>query len=330
MDPLRRDLVTLAWGPGLLVSSLEGGAEGVFGRPASELVGRPLAEVLGVSHDAARALHLRAAPAGVVEHLTSKRGGYPVCLRATTFLMEGDLRSASVLNLTALLDGVPPFHLSWLAYFHHSSRNSLSSMQMAIQTVVRNPDLSDRDKRRLTVANRELRTLDRMLWLLAEYVRDPEYTPDWLPRATKLISVRSLFQQAASRVEPELAERQVELAFREEDYDLPAVTAEPYGLCLALSQLLLNVAHRLDPGTRLGITLRRSGQGAQAMIRGPSLAVRPDEQRMLYEPFGLYQGRGGDGFSLAVLRRVMLSHGGQFVAEEDGSQGTLYTLTFVV
>jgi len=329
MDPLRRDLVTLTWGPGLLVSSLEGGAEGVFGRPASELVGRPLAEVLGVSDAAARALHLGAAPAGVVKHLTSKRGGYPVCLRATTFLLESDLRSASVLNLTALLDGVPPFHLSWLPDFRLSSRNPLSSVQIAVQTVARNPDLSDRDKRRLTVANRELRTLDRMLWLLAEYGRDPEYGPDWLPRATELISVRSLLQEAASWVEPELAERQVELAFWEEDHDLPAVTADPYGLRLALSQLLLNVAHRLDPGTQIGITLRRSGRGAQAVIRGPSLGVRPDEQRMLYEPFGLYQRRGGDGFSLAVLRRVMLNHGGQFVVEEDGSQGTLYTLTFV-
>lgn len=60
---------------------------------------------------------------------------------------------------------------------------------------------------------------------------------------------------------------QVELIF-EEDRDLPAVKADPLGLHAALSQLLLNVTLGLDPGARLGITLRRFGEGAQAVIRG--------------------------------------------------------------
>ena len=130
-------------------------------------------------------------------------------------------------------------------------------------------------------------------------------------------------------VEEELAERQVELAFQEEDRDLPAVKADPGRLRPALSQLLLDVAQGLDPGSRLRITLRRSAKGAQAVFRDPSSAVLPEERRTLYEPFGSRLARS-NGLSLAVLRLLMLSHGGQFVAEGDGSQGTLCTLTFVV
>ena len=323
MDPLQRYLVTLVWGPDLLVSSLEGSAEGVLGRPASELVGRPLAEVLSMSAAEAHEFHLRVAPGGVVEHLiTCARGVHPVCLRATSLLLEGDLRAASVLNLTALLDGAPLLPTSWLAQVSHTIRSPVSSVKMAVMTLARNPDLSDRDKRRLAFAKMMLRETDRMLWFLFEYGRDT-------PPATEPTSVRALLQEAASMVEEELAERQVELAFQEEDRDLPAVKADPGRLRPALSQLLLDVAQGLDPGSRLRITLRRSAKGAQAVFRDPSSAVLPEERRTLYEPFGSRLARS-NGLSLAVLRLLMLSHGGQFVAEGDGSQGTLYTLTFVV
>jgi signal transduction histidine kinase len=226
-----------------------------------------------------------------------------------------------VVNLTNLLDGAPPLQISKLASsLSHEIRNPLSSVKMAVQTLARNPGLSDRDKRRLTIANREIRTMERMLWLLSEYGRDT-------PPQTELISVRALLEEAASMVEAELAERQVQLAFEEEDGELLPVKADAGRLRPVLSQLLLNVAQGLNPGARLSITLRRFGRGTQAVIADPSSAVLPDEQRTLYEPFGSRLARGA-GLSLAALRRVMMSHGGQFIAEGDGSPGTLFTLTF--
>ena len=321
MDPLLLDSVSLAWGPDLRVTTLEGAAERVLGRPAEELAGRPLPEVLGVPPAAALELHGRATPQGCVEHVTVARGERSVCLRLRVVSLEDDRRAASALSLNALLDGAPPLQISKLASsLSHEIRNPLSSVKMAVQTLARNPGLSDRDKRRLTIANREIRTMERMLWLLSEYGRDT-------PPVTELTSVRALLQEAASMVEAELAERQVALAFQEEDGELPPVKADSGRLRPVLSQLLLNVAQGLNPGARLPITLRRFGKGAQAVISDPSSAVLADEQRTLYEPFGSRLARGA-GLSLAALRRVMMSHGGQFVAEGTGNPGTLFTLTF--
>lgn len=322
MDPLLLDTASLAWGPDLLVASVEGAAEPVLGRPASDCVGSPLADVLGVSPAAARDLHDRIrAGEPAVEHVTSMRGERSVCLRLNVLAGEGGRRAASVLNLTRLLDGAPPLQISKLASsLRHEIANPLSSVKIAVQTLERNPGLSDRDKRRLTIANREIRTMERMLWLLSEYGRDT-------PPQTELTTVRSLLQEAASMVEAELAERQVELAFQEEDGELPPVRVDSGRLRPVLSQLLLNVAQGLNPGARLGITLRRHGKGTQAVIQDPSSAVLPEERHTLYEPFGSRLARGA-GLSLAALRRVMTSHGGQFVAEGNGSPGTLFTLTF--
>jgi len=323
MDPLLLDSASLAWGPDLLVVSVEGAAERVLGRPASGCVGSPLAEALGVAPAAAGELHDRARPGqATIEHVMSARGERSVCLRLNVLAGKGGRRAASVLNLSALLEGAPPLQISKLASsLSHEIRNPLSSVKMAVQTLARNPDLSDRDKRRLTIANREIRTMERMLWLLSEYGRDT------LPQA-ELTSVRALMQEAASMVEAELSERQVELAFQEEDRDLPPVKVDSGRLRPVLSQLLFNVAQGLNPGARLGITLRRHGKGAQAVIQDPSWTVLPEEQRTLYEPFGSPRLARGAGLSLAALRRVMTSHGGQFVAEGSSDPGTLYTLTF--
>ncbi|HVE85865.1 MAG TPA: histidine kinase dimerization/phospho-acceptor domain-containing protein [Myxococcales bacterium] len=300
---------------------MEGAADRVLGRPAKEAHGRPLAEVLGVSAAAARQLHDRATPEGAVEHLTSIRGERSICLRLRVLAHGDDRRSALVLNLSALLDGAPPLQISKLASsLCHEIRNPLSSVKMAVQTVARNPGLSDRDKRRLTIANLEIRTMERMLSLLSEYGSDK-------PPLTETTQVRTLLQEAARLVEAELAERRVQLAFDEEDRDLPPVKADPRRLLPVLAQLLLNVAQGLAPGAQLSIRLRRSGTGAQVLISDPSSAVLPDEQHTLYEPFGSRLARGA-GLSLAALRQVMNGHGGQFVAEGTGSPGTLFILTF--
>ena len=322
MDPLLLDSVSLAWGPDLLVSTLEGAVERVLGRPPEQLAGRPLSEVLGISPAVADELNARVEPGGTVEHVTAWKGEKSICLRLRILPLDGGRRAASAVNLTALLDGAPPLQISKLASsLSHEIRNPLSSVKMAVQTLARNSGLSDRDRRRLTIANREIRTMERMLWLLSEYGRDT-------PPQTELIPVRVLFQEAASLVEPELAERQVELAFQEDDGELPPVKVDHGRLRPVLSQLLLNVAQGLEPGARLTITLRRYGKGAQAVIADPAFAVLAEEHRTLYEPFGSPRLARGAGLSLAALRRVMISHGGQFVAEGTGHPGTLFTLTF--
>src|SRR5713226_9271675 len=77
------------------------------------------------------------------------------------------------MDLRQVLSGAPPVQISKLASsLTHEIRNPLSSVKLAVQTVARSPSLSDRDQRRLAIANREIRTLERMLWLLSEYGRE--------------------------------------------------------------------------------------------------------------------------------------------------------------
>ncbi|MGZ3461392.1 MAG: sensor histidine kinase, partial [Archangium sp.] len=286
--------VQISWSPHLRVTRVEGDCESVLHRPASELKERPLHVVLGTTADKVRELDALARRGDrAVEFLYASLGaGDPVPLRLTLGLDEGEA-SAAVLDVRALLEGAPPVQLSGLAsQLSHELRNPLSSVKMAVQTLARNTGLSERDQRRLTIANREVRTMERMLWLLSEYSRDS------LPNLEQH-APRTLVQEAMAMVAPELAERRVEVRV-DEAPDVPRVRVDAGRLRPVLAQVLLNVAMGLPAGGNVEVALRPGPQGRVLMeLRDCTDTLSEQERGSLFEPFECRLARGA-GLSLAA------------------------------
>ena len=218
------------------------------------------------------------------------------------------------------LAGAPPIQISQLSSsLSHEIRNPLSSVKMAVQTLARNLELSDRDKRRLAIANREIRTMERMLWVLSEYGRDT-------PADAQEILLRTLITDAASMVEVELGERSVVLEISEEADGLKA-RVDAQRLRPVLSQVFLNIAMGLESGGQLQINLKRRPDGSGGTIElFDSMATFPkDEEGTLFEPFGSRLARGA-GMSLAALHRVVVAIGGEIAASGSDKPGTVLTV----
>ena len=312
----------LTWSSQLRILLAEGDCETILHRPASELEDRPLHAVLGISAERARELDARARQdTRAVEFLAARLGtGDPVPLRLGLGLREGEA-TAAVVDLNVLLEGAPPVQLSGLSSaLSHELRNPLSSVKMAVQTLARNTGLSERDQRRLTIANREIRTLERMLWLLSEYGRGSAPSLEPMP-------VRSLVQEAREMVGPELAERRIEVRV-EEAPEVPRVRVDSGRLRPVLAQVLLNVAMGQPEGTQVEVSILPGPQGrAQVRVKDPAAELPPEEQGVLFQPFGSRVARGA-GLSLAALRRVMQAQGGDVTAEAGPESGMVLTLTF--
>jgi signal transduction histidine kinase len=314
--------VQISWSPSLRVTRVEGDCETVLHRPASELRERPLYVVLGTTAEKARELDaLARSNCRAVEFLyTALGGGDPVPLRLTLGLDEGEA-TAAVVDLRTWLEGAPPVQLSGLAsQMSHELRNPLSSVKMAVQTLARNTGLSERDQRRLTIANREIRTMERMLWLLSEYGRDSspnleQHTP------------RSLVQEAMAMVAPELAERRVEVRV-DEAPEVPKVRVDAGRLRPVLAQVLLNVAMGLAEGGNVEVAIRLGPQGRVLMeLKDPTGTLPEEERGSIFEPFECGLARGA-GLSLAALRRVLRHQGGEVSVEAGPDAGAVFTLTF--
>jgi two-component system, NtrC family, sensor histidine kinase HydH len=316
----------LAWSPHLRVTRAEGDCLQVLRRDAKSLVGVPLHTALGIPPERARELDARAREdRRAVEFISHSAGGPPggppaLHLRLVLGL-DGEEAAAGVLDLGAVLEGAPPVQISKLSSsLSHEIRNPLSSVKMAVQTLARNTGLSDRDKRRLTIANREIRTMERMLWLLSEYGRESAVSLDAHP-------LRSVVQEATAMVAPELAERRIEVDVKEEA-DLPRVRVDPNRLRPVLAQVLLNVAMGLPEEGRVQVTLRQADPGHVSLILDdPAAALPPEERGTLFDPFGSRLARGA-GLSLAALRRVMTGVGGDVAAQGSSEPGMVFTLTF--
>jgi signal transduction histidine kinase len=314
--------VQISWSPSLRVTRVEGDCETVLHRPALELEDRPLHVVLGATHEKIReldALARRGTPA--VEFFYAQLGtGDPVPLRLALGMDAGEA-SAGVMELRSLLQGAPPVQLSGIAsMLSHELRNPLSSVKMAVQTLARNTGLSERDQRRLTIANREVRTLERMLWQLSEYGRDS--SPMLEQHAP-----RTLVEEASAMVAPELAERRVEVRVNEAP-EVPRVRMDAGRLRPVLAQVLLNVAMGLAQGAQVEVAIHPGPEGRVLLVLKDPAGTLPEEERArLFEPFGCNLARGA-GLSLAALRRVLRHQGGDVHAEASPEAGMVFTLTF--
>jgi signal transduction histidine kinase len=245
-------------------------------------------------------------------------------LRLQLGAMEGEA-FAWVMDMHALVAGAPPLQISRLASsLSHEIRNPLSSVKMAVQTLARNTDLSGRDRRRLAIANREIRTMERMLELLSEYGRDA-------PPNREQVPARGLLQDALAVVEPELGERRIRVEV-DEPAELPRVRIDVHRLRLVLAQFLLNVAIGLPEDSVLRVQLRAGNGGVVLEVTDPTAAIPPEEREALFEPFGSKNSRLArvPGLSLAALRRVLHSQGGDVRVEGLSGDGALFTLTFPV
>lgn len=330
MDPEFIQEAQIGWSADRRLVEAEGACERLLGAPASALVGRPLHAVLGISELRAAELDAsaRAAGAPTPEFVFSRLGVTPSRhgeSESRVFRLVLGTRNgqaiAGVLDLSAALVGAPPLQISRLSSsLSHEIRNPLSSVKMAVQTLAKNTNLSERDQRRLTIANREIRTIERMLWLLSEYGRDSS-------PALEAIPLRTLVQEVTQLIESELVDRKLVVELHEEE-GLPKVRVDAARLRPVLSQVLLNVATGPQPGSTIPVTLRHGPRGgAELVITDSTAALVPEERATLFEPFGSKLARGA-GLSLAALYRVMLSFGGGLKAEGDGTPGTVLTLSF--
>jgi two-component system sensor histidine kinase HydH len=324
MDAQLAQVVQIAWTAEGRVSDAEGPCEQVLGRSRTELVGKPLHEALGISPLRAEELHAKAqastTPSAEFVSFPRTKEETGKTLRLTLQQQDSGFH-ASVLDLTAMLQGAPPLQIGRLSSsLSHEIRNPLSSVKMAVQTLARNPGLSDRDKRRLTIANREIRTIERMLWMLSEYGRDSAPTLD-------LVSLASVVQEAGQLVELELAERKISLDILPASQEPPRARLDAGRLRPVLAQVLLNAVQGLPEGASLPVHLSRDGAFAVLEIDDASSALPHADQQKAFEPFGSHLARGA-GLSLAALKGVMTSIGGTVEARGGESPPTHLKLCF--
>jgi two-component system, NtrC family, sensor histidine kinase HydH len=319
VDPELVQVAQITWSRQRRVIEAEGACEQVLGSPPEVLLGQSLHRVLGVSEAKGKELDEKALAAKPVETEFVVIPGSEEVFRLALGRRNHNA-SAGITSLRLLLAGAPPVQIWALASsLGHEIANPLSSVKMAVQTLARNTSLSERDQRRLAIANREIRTIERTLWLLSEYGRSAA-------PAAESIALRALVHETTALIQSELTERRTEIQI-EDQVPMALVRVDAGRVQRVISQLLLQVAIGMPEGSALLVTLRRGRhEGFEMTVADPTPGTGSTEGgiELVSPPLG----RGGNLW-MAALQRVMEAHGGKVeLTHWSGGTGRLYTLSF--
>jgi signal transduction histidine kinase len=277
---------TLSWDEELVIRGAAGACSLVFGRAAADLRGRALQDLFERPENLADALYfgtarpVRLHDGGIVRLEAGPcPGGAVGIVRRPT----GD-----ELDLTRLVSALG-----------HELRNAFASVLLAVQSLTRHGEVvSDRGRRRLVVAERELRRIECVLRGLQEVGRTPVGRPvDAIPER--------LVAEAVTSLGPEPGGPRVEIV-APADEGAPAFF-DPPRVRLALEEMIRHGIRAVASGGRVEVSVeRRIGEIVLAVqAEGPD-AVHPS---------GGVEPTGGTDLGLAVAEGVARAHGGHMELE---------------
>jgi PAS domain S-box-containing protein len=214
----------------------------------------------------------------------------------------------------------------FLAVLGHELRNPLAPIVTAVQLLkVRN---AGKPNRELDVIERQLGHMMRLVDDLLDTSRIKEGKVALKMKPTQL---RDVIARAIETAGPLIEHRGHTL-----DVTLPpvplAVNGDEARLTQVVSNLLVNAAKYTDPGGHIWILARIEGDRVVVDVRDDGIGIEPALLPHVFELFAQSHGtgdraRGGLGIGLALVRSLVVQHGGDVTARSDGpGQGSTFTL----
>jgi signal transduction histidine kinase len=101
------------------------------------------------------------------------------------------------------------------------------------------------------------------------------------------------------------------------------VDADLERMAQVLGNLLTNASKYSDPRSRILVTARRVGSRVRCSVKDEGVGIAPEMLQGVFEPFVQQPGtversRGGLGLGLAIVRSLVIAHGGVVRAVSEG------------
>jgi two-component system OmpR family sensor kinase len=142
------------------------------------------------------------------------------------------------------------------------------------------------------------------------------------------VALDEVVEQAvdAARVVDQERQLQFELAERP-----LVVEGDDLRLRQVLDNLLANIRQHTPPGTSAYISLRRVGAEAVLVVEDTGPGIASDERERVFDRFfrphdGRERTSGGAGLGLAIVRSLVVAHGGRIVVGEAFPHGAVFEL----
>ena len=206
----------------------------------------------------------------------------------------------------------------------HDLRTPLTSIRAAATTLVSHPRLSEPERQEMyAIVDEESVRLDR---LIGKAVEMAQLDSASIQVKAEPENVRELIELALEEARPILEDRSVEVNVPE---DLPAVPMDRELVRRVLRHLLENAAKYSPPGSPLRISGRIEDYRLLVSVEDNGTGIGADEQPFIFDKF--YRGSKqqsnvpGTGMGLAIVRAIMIAHGGGIEVASEPRRGSTFT-----
>ncbi|HUD74014.1 MAG TPA: ATP-binding protein [Terracidiphilus sp.] len=205
----------------------------------------------------------------------------------------------------------------------HELRTPLTSIRAAATTLIDSDGLDDASRLDLaTIVDEEASRLDR---LIGEAVEMAEIDAQVVKVSPVAQRPRTLLDQAVAESQAALARHRV--IINAEEPDKPA-WFDAHLLGRVFRHLIENAARYSPPGSRITLRSRRAGGRLEFCVEDNGPGIGPVDLPLIFEKF--YRGREGTasrkgtGMGLAIVRALLIAHGGAIEAASTRKEGTSF------
>ena len=303
------------------------------GRPASEMVGRKIAEVLGqAAFDTVRPYIDRVLSGERVEfeiqvpyqHIASRwvKAVY-VPTHDSTGQIDGWVAVLmDTTNHHSLEDALREADRrkdEFLAVLAHELRNPLAPIRNSLhimRLLVRNDPTAD------SAAEMMERQVHHMVRLVDDLMEVSRITRGSIELRKERIDLAGIVRSAVETSRPLIdgARHQLLIAVPTEPLTLEG---DPVRLTQVIANLLNNAAKYTDAGGQIRLTIRREGDDVSISIQDTGVGIAADMLPRVFDPFvqgalSTIHAQGGLGIGLTLVKRLVELHGGTVEARSEG------------
>jgi two-component system CheB/CheR fusion protein len=316
-----------------LVTHWNRGAERLYGYSSGEMIGAPYERLVPAEREGeVRDMLARVQRGDAVQQLETvrrRKDGAMVDVSVTVSPIRdrhGDVASMSSIERdvslrkraeTEIREAVKQRE-QFLAILSHELRNPMAAMTSAARVLkdgTLNPDLR---QRAVTVLQRQIAHMSRMLDDLLDISRVRQGKLDL---RTEDLDLRQVAEAALETAGGALSERALHVELDLGQDPLPAV-GDPHRLRQLITNLLTNAARASQRGQRVWLSLRRQGERVAIRVRDEGSGMAADQIAKLFQPFATGDPKGkraeGLGIGLWLVRSIAEAHGGTVTARSDG------------
>jgi PAS domain S-box-containing protein len=215
----------------------------------------------------------------------------------------------------------------FLAMLAHELRNPLAPLRNALRVLEHEP-LGERGQLAIGMGQRQVRHLNRLVDDLLEVSRVTRGLIELRPEPVlvqhvvyaTMDALASTFEERNQHVSIKMPERPVKLH------------ADPVRLAQIVENLLTNASKYTDPGGLIAVHVTTASDTITLTVHDTGIGIAPDHLPGIFELFtqvdtAIDRSRGGLGIGLALVKRLVVQHGGTVDCTSQGlGKGSTFTV----